>query len=88
MSLITHRCTVCEHPDFWRFARPPGRQNTCPQCGDVCKPGNPELVPTFDVAGREVERITVPGKATGFQVTTCNCKACKALYEQLTGAAA
>jgi hypothetical protein len=87
MSLITHRCATCGHPDFWRLALTSNERCPADRCGCRCTPGEPELAPTFDLAGRPVERITEPSKRTGFGVTTCSCDACKALYAELTGAA-
>lgn len=81
MSLITHRCTTCGHPDYWRLER---QQDRCPQCNCRCTPGEP----TFDLAGQPVEAITKPGAKTGFGVSTHNCERCRELYAELTGAAA
>jgi hypothetical protein len=83
MSLITHRCRNCGHPDYWR-----GEAQTCPNrgCSCRCTPGPPEVTPTFDLAGQLVERMLEPGsKLSGSR--TCDCAACKALYAELTGAA-
>ena len=85
MSLITHPCTTCGHPDFWRSgfgSRSPGKCS----CGCNCTPGAPEVRPTFDRASNQVEQIIPPGeKDRGrFMVPLCGCQACKALYEQLT----
>lgn len=86
MSLITHRCTKCGHPDYWRSSTSGGCPGSC-YCR-TCTPGAPELVPTFDLAARPVEKITPPGVKTGFGVATHDCAACRALYDELTGAAA
>ncbi len=88
MSLITHRCTNCGHPDYWRLDRGETEHCADSRCACRCAPGVPEVAPTFDLAGQPVERITQPGERTGFGVRTCGCKACKALYAELTGAAA
>lgn len=89
MSLITHRCTNCGHPDFRRLAKTQGKE-ICDDagCGCRCIPGAPELVPTYGLDGQPVEKIVAPGAKTGFGVATHDCKACKALYAELTGAAA
>jgi hypothetical protein len=97
MSLITHRCTKCGHPDFWQLGskldpnRCPGKQwgLGCRVCGRECTPGAPELVDTFDNTGKRVEQIVKPGDpAMRFDIKTCGCDACVALYDELTGAAA
>lgn len=80
--LIVHRCKTCGTADFIGCSHK--------------KKGDPEVVPTFDVAGRKVERIVAPGErlGTGLDnglgeqggggVTACGCAACKALYADLT----
>lgn len=84
MSLITHRCTECGHPDFWRLGRPGELANQCSECGCRCAPGQPEVIPTFNLASQPVERIVPPGKPLTAGVPTCGCAACKALHKQLT----
>lgn len=85
MAVITHLCTKCHHPDYRRKAEGGGSCPNCP-CGS-CKPGKPELRPTFDIASRPVERIITPGEAIGIpSITACPCDVCMALYGQLTGA--
>lgn len=83
MSLITHPCTACGHPDFWRSVLRGAAPGPC-SCGCRCKPGDPEARPSFDLAGRPVERVLKPGEAFGQGLRTCSCPACKALHEQLT----
>lgn len=78
MAVITHPCTKCKHADLWQDR---GRCN----CGCNCTPGKPEVRPTYDQAGRPVEGITTPGESVG-PIKTHRCKACTALYEELTGA--
>lgn len=80
MSLITHRCTRCGHPDYWRQAA----NGPC-SCGCACQPGEPEVRPTWDVASQRVQRIVKPGEKLGHglaAIRLCGCKDCKALYEQ------
>lgn len=84
MSLITHRCTKCAHPDIWRMDKPGVTKATCDGCACKCTPGQPEVIPTFDQAGQRIERIVKPGDAVSPGVPTCNCKDCEALHEQLT----
>lgn len=91
--LITHRCTKCKHPDYWR-RRDAAGPGPC-ECGCKCAPEAPKLAPTFNMAGRQVERIAEPGTrlvgdgtdpiAEGASVTACGCSDCKALYAELTG---
>ena len=90
MSLITHRCTDCGHPDYWRLTRMGENKANCPADGCTCRcvPGAPQVVPTFDLAGRPVERVIKPGQPLYTGVPTHNCDACKALYDELTGEAA
>ncbi|MBA9003763.1 Lsr2 family protein [Thermomonospora cellulosilytica] len=93
--LIAHRCTKCGHPDYQR--RPdktrPDELGHC-ECGCLCTPGKPELIPTFNFIGQRIERIVEPGArldgdgsdslADGAPVRACGCDACKALYAHLT----
>lgn len=89
MSLIMHRCTDCGHPDYRRPVEGAGRRAVCDgSCSCRCTPGAPELAPTFDLAGQRVERVIKPGDKLYAGLTMCGCKACKALYAELTGAAA
>lgn len=83
MSLIIHRCTVCDHPDIFK------RGNVCSH--NQCKKGQhrpsfgpPEVIPSFDGMGALISTITPPGTSwTGQQ--TCGCEACRALYDSLNG---
>ena len=61
------------------------------------KSRTPTILPSFDVAGRAVERIVPPGERLGVGLenglggegmgfTTCDCDGCKALYAQETAA--
>lgn len=88
MSLITHRCTGCRHIDLWRLVAL--NKERCPlPCCHLCTPGPPEVVPTWDVAGNLVERVSKPGEPSLRQdIRTHDCEACRALYDQLQGAAA
>lgn len=94
--LIAHRCPKCKHPDYRRReADVDAKRGPC-ECGCKCTASEPTTVPTFDVAGRVVERVVKPGErlgkdldnglgnTNGTSVTACNCAACKALYAQLT----
>lgn len=92
--LIDHRCPKCQHPGYRRKEAESGR-GSC-ECGCRCSASKPELLPTFDVAGRKVERLIKPGgkfghgvdnglgHAEGLGVRTCDCAGCLALYEDLT----
>lgn len=82
MALITHLCTRCGHPDYRRDLRS-AAPGPC-TCGCRCTPGAPEVRPTWDTAGRRVERIMQPGEAMCPGVVTCRCQACKDLHTQLT----
>lgn len=85
MALITHRCTRCSHPDYWRQGR-----DHCPRegCGCACIPGPPEVAPTFDQTGQPIERILPLGGNLGEHrdLPLCGCDDCTTLYENLTPA--
>ncbi|MCW2720493.1 hypothetical protein [Pseudonocardia sp.] len=87
MALISHACTICGHPDFWRLEH--RNQPQCPMASCTClrcTPGPPAVRSTYDQAGQKVERIIKPGDVLHLGVPTCGCAKCKALYEQLTAA--
>lgn len=88
MSLITHRCTKCSHPDIWRLGRPGMLTDRCgdDRCGCACAPGQPEVIPTWDLAGNRIERILAPGKTFAKGAPTCGCADCKALHKSLANA--
>lgn len=84
MSLIIHRCIVCEHPDI--FHR--GTDCSYSQCHmGRHKPqwGEPEILPTWkQETGEPVELIAEPGSIfRGFGLMPadlCGCDACVALW--------
>jgi hypothetical protein len=80
--IIVHRCTKCRRYDLQ------ARDGTAP-C-PTCKPGTPEVVPSFTAGGRRIERLAPPGTALGGIgiLATCNCAACKTVYEQHMAAVA
>ena len=90
MAYIGHRCN-CGHSDLNH--RQDGSSKTLGGCTATCqKPcsptAEPEVIPTFDIKARPVERVIVPGEGLptesgGFVVRTCTCDACVALHEQL-----
>ena len=88
MSLLAHTCT-CGHPDFHHL-RLTGEcsYGWCRErCREVKPAAEPEVLPTFDWAGREIERLIPPGGRLGppkNPVTTCSCDACEATYLELT----
>lgn len=90
MAYIGHRCD-CGHSDLNHRQDGTGTSlggcvTTCQQpCGPIPEP---EVIPTFDLKAKPVERIIVPGEGLpseggGFVVRTCACNACVALHEQL-----
>ena len=94
--LIAHRCPKCSHPDYRRGETAvDGDRGSC-VCGCKCTLGEPQVMPTFDVAGRKVERIVAPGERLGAGVDnglgntdgiglrTCACAGCKGLHAQVT----
>lgn len=94
MAYIGHRCS-CGHTDLSHTGEGDKAQCTAVSggsCGRGCTPAAaPELVPTFDINGRSVERVITPGdglpnEAGGFTVRTCACDACTDLHQQLTAA--
>lgn len=95
MAYIGHRCD-CGHTDLSHehdgTSDNLGRctaefGSTCRRaCGPVVAP--PEVIPTFDAKGNQVERVIEPGdglRAMGDHVIvrTCPCDACVALHEQM-----
>lgn len=94
MSYIGHACTKCGHPDIWRIAqqnRTRGVAARCPKrsCNCFCAPDpTPEVRPTFGLNSKPVERIVKPGEKITLGMPTCGCETCRALYADLTGAAA
>ncbi|WP_435173261.1 hypothetical protein [Actinacidiphila sp. bgisy145] len=50
----------------------------------------PVLRPTFELSGKEIERVVPPGDRLATEggnsgMETCGCDACRALYTELTG---
>ncbi|MFB7899957.1 hypothetical protein ACFC1B_26940 [Streptomyces xiamenensis] len=88
MAYITHRCTCghlpTAHPRPGQCVQLGGRN-----CPAPCSPRaavEPEVVRTWDAAGRPVTTIAAPGDRLPGIGTTCDCAACTALYEQHTAA--
>jgi len=89
MAYIGHRCD-CGHSDLNH--RQDGTSKSLGGCTATCqKPcgpiAEPEVIPTFDLKARPVERVIVPGEGLpseggGYVIRTCPCEACVALYEQ------
>lgn len=94
MSYLAHRCTQCGHPDMWRLAqanRSRGAATRCPKrsCGCRCTPNPaPEVLPTYGLNSKPVERIVRPGDSISPGMPTCGCEACQAMYADLTGGVA
>lgn len=93
MSLIIHRCDLCQHPDIWHDRL----GDTC--CFGQCRYGRhhlvagpPEKLTTYTPDGAAVTRIEQPGNAfAGFgrgTVPLCGCVLCRSLYGSLVGDAA
>jgi hypothetical protein len=95
MAYIGHRCD-CGHSDLNHTQDGAGKSlgNCTSTCQRPCGPiAQPEVIPTFDLKAKPVERVIIPGEGLltesgGFAVRTCACDACVALHEQLTEAAA
>lgn len=104
MSYIGHTCP-CGHSDLNHtnyLTAPTCKASGCTRPCAV-EP-EPTLRPTFDSAGRVIERIVPPGGRIGTGVPkgdatatytdaiggpeTCDCDACTALHTELTGEAA
>lgn len=93
MAYIGHRCQ-CGHSDLQHTQTGEGDtlgsctgsfSGCAPRCGPIPAP---EVIPTFDTKGRQVERVIPPGdglrsEGGGIVVKTCPCDACVALHEQL-----
>lgn len=90
MAYIGHRCN-CGHSDL-NHAQD-GTAETLGACTTTCQRpcgpvAEPEVIPTFDIKAKPVERIIPPGdglrsEGGGIVVKTCACDACIALHEQL-----
>lgn len=89
MSIIAHLCTRCGHPDYWRRTRPGKVVEACGQgfgCVCQCTSGEPVVLPTYDITGRQSEQLIPPNGELCKGVWACGCPACRALHEQLTAA--
>jgi hypothetical protein len=95
MAYIGHRCP-CGHTDLQHTQN--GEDGNLGHCtadfGSTCRrtcgpiPEPPEVIPTFDIKGNQVERVIEPGGGLPSEngnpvVKTCPCAACVALHEQL-----
>ncbi|MEV8045914.1 hypothetical protein AB0P02_19015 [Streptomyces griseoluteus] len=97
MAFIGHRCS-CGHNDLNHKLDTDDKQVCTARSGEACgegcdTQGDPELMPTFDRKGRPIERILAPGDALETEsgvrlISTCECDACRDLYEQLAVPAA
>ena len=98
MAYIGHRCD-CGHSDLNHAGYGTGTTGlgACQgsfgnSCGRGCGPvPEPEVIPTYDGKGNQVERVIEPGdglpSANGNPVVkTCPCDACVAVHEQLAAA--
>ncbi|MDX3759299.1 hypothetical protein [Streptomyces sp. AK02-04a] len=94
MAYIGHRCN-CGHSDLQHSQTGEGKTlGSCSASFNPCNCGpipEPEVIPTFNTKGKQVERVIAPGgglpSASGNPVVkTCPCDACTALYEQLASA--
>jgi hypothetical protein len=91
MAYIGHRCD-CGHSDLNHRQDGGGESlgGCVATCQRPCGPmPEPEVIPTFDLKAKPVERVIVPGEGLpggGFVVRTCTCDACVALHEQLVAA--
>lgn len=93
MAYIGHRCD-CGHSDLNHTQD--GTTDSLGSCVTTCQrpcgpTAEPEVIPTFDLKARPVERVITPGEGLrseggGFILRTCTCDACKALHEQLAPA--
>lgn len=93
MAYIGHRCN-CGHTDLQHVHD--GTETSLggctagagASCGRPCGPvQEPEIIPTFDLKGRPVDRVIEPGGGLASEtgvliVRTCTCDACTALYER------
>lgn len=91
MAYIGHRC-ACRHGDLSHPVTTTGKRSCgCASCPRRCRRADkPELLPTFNAKGNQLERIVEPGQKLGttegeMNAKTCDCDDCKALYTELTG---
>lgn len=97
MAYIGHRCD-CGHSDLSHAGDGTGENlGRCTaefgaSCKHTCGPvPQPEVIPTFDGKGNQVERVIEPGgglpsESGNAVVKTCPCDACVAMHEQLVSA--
>ncbi|MGK5533335.1 hypothetical protein [Streptomyces sp. URMC 129] len=87
MAFIDHRCP-CGHIALRHGGAPirclAGRGCDANDCGPT-EDTAPEVVPTWDAAGRPVAAIVPPGEVVSGLGRTCDCGACRELYEAETG---
>jgi hypothetical protein len=92
MSLIVHRCTLCQHLDI-HHSGTECSVGWCTKGPHAPQLGEPYVMPTFDTTtGDLVTTIAEPGSVyRGFgpvPLTVCGCERCHALYEATGGVAA
>ncbi|HEX5119811.1 MAG TPA: hypothetical protein VFW65_31890 [Pseudonocardiaceae bacterium] len=91
MTLIVHRCQVCQHMDLHHNDPQECSVGHCRERRHTFTPGPSEAVMTYAANGRVATSVTAPGTTfaafgAGPAITTCECPSCWALYRQVTGA--
>jgi hypothetical protein len=91
MSMIIHRCTVCQHPDQFHSSTDDENHQGC-SYGACSAPkhtfGPSEVIPTWGPDGALQEAVIQPGsRVQGYQHRMCDCTPCRELYDQLAFAA-
>lgn len=91
---IGHRC-ACGHTDLHHLGdqtRGGCTASAGKACGQPCGPaGESLLLPSFDLRGRQVERVLPPGSGWptmngAVSPKTCPCPDCEALHAEVTAA--
>lgn len=91
MSLIIHRCINCHHPNQFHLSVDDDNISACSH--DWCDTkmhrfGPPEVIPTWGPDSALQEHVIRPGsRVQGYPHKTCDCTACRDLYDLLSHAA-
>lgn len=96
MSLIIHRCTSCQKPDYWARGGTiasgrtvNGKQPAAEQRRGCCRNAgwsDPEIVPTWGQDGQLEATLIAPGQPAPGGARACGCDDCVALFERATEA--
>lgn len=90
MTLIVHRCQVCQHMDLHHNAPDECSVGHCRPGRHAFTGGPSECVMTYAANGRVTSHVTPPGSrfhgfGRGPDIVTCACPSCWDLYRTVTG---